>query len=103
MHVIIEANDFSALLKKMKPKTKRFKFMLGSNVQITAGSNTIILIGDFENSVSAPAEVIVPGSGDFPLDPVIRVLSTYEKSAKINIRCEPGIFWLDKLKISSGR
>jgi hypothetical protein len=101
MHVIIEANDFSDLLKKMKPKTKRFKSMVGSNVQITADSKTIILIGDFENSIEASAEVIEPGRGNFPLDSVIKILSTYKKSVKINIRCEPGVFWLDRFKISS--
>lgn len=100
MHAIIGAKELSALLKKMKPKTTRFKSMRDPAAKITAGGGSIILIGEFENSVSAPAEVIEPGSGDIPLDSAIRILSTYAKNAKIELRVEPGAFWIDKMKIS---
>lgn len=99
MRARVDAKEFLGLLRTMKPKSARTKAMRDPVVKITAGGSAIILVGYFENSTSAPAEILEPGSGTIPLTAAIRVLSTYPKKTKVELKAEPGAFWLDKMKI----
>lgn len=102
MRVRVGVKEFLALLRTMKPKAAAAKGLRSNpEVRITAGGSTMVLIGDFENSASAPAEVIEPGSGVIPLTSTIRLLTTYPKKAIVELKAEPGVLWLDKLKLTT--
>jgi len=101
MRIIMNANDFATVLKTMKPKVARLKAFRDPTVELTASGSTVALVGDFDNSSSLPAEVLEPGACVVSLNTVIRVLSTYPKKAKIELRAESGAYWLDKMKLPS--
>ncbi len=62
MRVVVNVNEFSAVLKTMKPKLARGKALRDPTVKLTAGGQVVELLGDFENSNSVPAEVLEPGA-----------------------------------------
>ena len=99
MRFRIDVKSFLVLLKTMKPKSARTKALRDPTVKITGGGTTIILVGDFENSASAPAEILEPGTGVIALTPCIRLLATYPTKALVEVKAEPGAFWLDKMRI----
>jgi len=72
----IHVNDFSAVLKTMKPKLLRALTLRDPTMKLAAVAQTIELLGEFENSSSVPAEVLELGASAISLNPVIRVLST---------------------------
>jgi len=71
----------------MKPKLLRALTLRDPTMKLAAVAQTIELLGEFENSSSVPAEVLELGASAISLNPVIRVLSTYPKIAKIELRC----------------
>jgi hypothetical protein len=101
MRVVVNVDDLIAALKTMKPKLARGKALRDPTVKLTAGGQAVELLGEFENSTSAPAEVLEPGACVISLNTVIRVLSTYPKKAKIKLRSESGAYWIDKMRLSS--
>lgn len=101
MRVVVNVNDFIAVLKMMKPKLAKGKALRDPTVKLTAGGQAVELLGEFENSTSVPAEVLEPGACVISLNPVIRVLSTYPKKAKVELKSETGAFWIDKMRLSS--
>lgn len=101
MRIVVKVIDFVAALERMKPKIARGKALRDPTVRLATRGQAVELLGEFENSTTAPAEVLEPGACAISLNPVIRVLSTYPKNAKIEFRSELGAYWIDKMRISS--
>jgi len=97
MKIQIEAKTFATALAKLKPHSKKVREL--GPIHIAATGNIIMLTGTLDSSAMAVATVLIPGNGYLPLDSVHRVLKTYKKGTLIELQCEEGYFWINKMKL----
>ena len=101
MHATVDAISLAKALKQLQPRAK-FKSMQERFVTATAGGSSIVFVGSLDSSASVDAVVNQSGSAAIPLDAAIRLLKTYGKSDRVEIRSEVGATFLDKVRFSIG-
>lgn len=98
MDIEVSACELLTLLRGFKPRGRARSFR-EPNVRATAGGNMLILMGSFDNSTSIPVKVNLPGSAGLPLDPALRLLSTYKGDEVIRIRADGAWLWIGQVKL----
>lgn len=101
MKVTIDAHELRQALQRLQP-SRRYKSMQESLVTATAGGSALVITGSLDSSASVDAQVHQAGSASIPLEMAIKLLGTYGKGSRIDVRSEPDAIFFDKVRFSLG-
>ena len=93
MHATVDAQALRDALRRLQPRSGRLRSIHETSTQMTAGGAALVLLGTLDSSASVPAVVHQGGSAKIPLEPSIRLLTTYAKGTNVVLRSEPEKLW----------
>jgi hypothetical protein len=103
MKFVTNAKEIAAALKHLRPRGRKpGSRNYPAHSDITAGGSAVVLLSQLACSASVSAVVEDAGTGKFPHESALMVLSSYRKGIKVTIQVEPDCIWIDKLRLSSG-
>ena len=68
-------------------------------ISVTAGGEALVFLSEIDCSESIPAAVTASGTGKIPHESTLRIMSSFKKGSKVELRLESDCLWIGQLRL----